>query len=308
MADYSPAEGGEPVVIDVPAPLAGSRLDVALAQLLPEHSRSRLKAWIEGRRVRLEGRTPKPSEKVHAGSRIEVVPPAAAESEPSLAQAIGLTVVHEDVHILVLDKPAGLVTHPGAGNPAGTLLNALLYHAPQLARLPRAGIVHRLDKDTSGLMVVAKTLAAHTYLVRRLAMREITRVYLAVVEGSPPESGEVDAPIGRHPVQRTRMAVVARGKPARTHFRVIERLAGAALVECHLDTGRTHQIRVHMKSIGHPLLGDPVYGSKTGRARFHRQALHATRLALAHPEDGVRREWLSVLPADMAALVAALRP
>jgi 23S rRNA pseudouridine1911/1915/1917 synthase len=225
----------------------------------------------------------------------------------AVPEEIPLDIVHEDQAILVLNKPAGLVVHPGSGNWTGTLMNALLNHAPQLKQVPRAGIVHRLDKDTSGLMVVAKTLEAQTDLVRQLQARTVSRIYLALVEGRVAEAGSVDAPIGRHPRERTKMAVVERGKPAVTHFHVLERLPHHTLVECRLETGRTHQIRVHMQSIGHPLVGDPVYGSRELRKAFHRQALHATRLGLIHPVSGQRMEWQVPMPGDMVELIERLR-
>src|SRR5690606_7272420 len=212
-----------------------------------------------------------------------------------LPEDIPLAVLFEDAHILVLDKPPGLVVHPGSGNRSGTLLNALLHHAPQLETVPRAGIVHRLDKETSGLMVVAKTLAAQTALVRQLQARDVGRHYLALVHGALAGPGSVDAPVGRHPTHRTKMAVIEGGREARTHYVVRERLRAATLVECRLETGRTHQIRVHMASIGHPLVGDPVYGRRRSgdalRDAFARQALHAFRLALVHPASGEPMQW-----------------
>jgi 23S rRNA pseudouridine1911/1915/1917 synthase len=225
---------------------------------------------------------------------------------------IPLPIVFEDASILVIDKPAGLVVHPGNGNATGTLMNALLHHAPELAQVPRAGIVHRLDKETAGLMVVAKTLTAQTDLVRQLQARTVKRHYLALVHGKVGAGGTVDAPLGRHPVQRTKMAVLKHGgKEARTHYTAEERFERCTLVECRLDTGRTHQIRVHMASIGHPLVGDPVYGkAKSGDARldaFPRQALHAWRLALVHPASGEAMQWESPLPADFAQLLESLR-
>jgi len=227
-------------------------------------------------------------------------------------EAIALDVVYEDATVLVVDKPAGLVVHPGAGNPRGTLLNALLHHAPTLASLPRAGIVHRLDKDTSGLMVVAKTATAQTDLVRQLQSRSVSRQYLALACGDLARGATVDAPIGRHPTARTRMAVVVRGKPARTHVEVLERHGIVTLISCRLETGRTHQIRVHLASIGHPLVGDPVYGGGRSAklppllAAFPRQALHAQRLALVHPVTGKAVAWTSPLPPDFASLLAAI--
>ena len=293
--------------VAVPEALAGRRLDQVLAELMPEHSRSRLQEWIEAGRVRVDGRDAKPKQKVWTGEQLSVRPLTHPSEVAAAPEAIPLDIVYEDDAILVLNKPAGLVVHPGSGNWTGTLLNALLSHAPQLKHVPRAGIVHRLDKDTSGLMVVAKTLEAQTDLVRQLQARSVSRIYLALVEGAAAEGGSVDAPIGRHPRERTRMAVVERGKPAVTHFRVLERLPQHSLVECRLETGRTHQIRVHMQSIGHPLVGDPVYGGRELRKLFHRQALHATRLALFHPVSGQRLEWEAPMPRDMAELIERLR-
>jgi 23S rRNA pseudouridine1911/1915/1917 synthase len=220
-----------------------------------------------------------------------------------------LTIIHEDESLLVVNKPPGLVVHPGAANWHGTLLNALLMHEPALAAIPRAGIVHRLDKDTSGLLVVAKTLAAQTDLVRQLAARTVKREYLAVVHGRVPRDGTVRAPIGRHPRQRTRMAVVARGRPAVTHYEVSEALGAATLLRCRLESGRTHQIRVHLHSIGYPLVGDPVYGARRpgGVPAFRRQALHAERLELTHPATRRLVSWRAALPSDMRRLIAALR-
>src|SRR6185369_1739650 len=214
--------------------------------------------------------------------------------------------VHEDAALLVVDKPAGLVVHPGSGNWHGTLANALLNHAPQLASIPRAGIVHRLDKDTSGLMVVAKTLIAQAALVRELQARSVTREYIALAAGDIAARGSIDAPIGRHPTRRTTMAVVATGKPARTHFEVIERFGTATLLACRLETGRTHQIRVHLASLRHPLVGDPAYGRK-GPLAFRRQVLHAFRLGLLHPVTGAECRWEAPLPDDLANLLAMLR-
>ncbi|HEX4883811.1 MAG TPA: RluA family pseudouridine synthase, partial [Casimicrobiaceae bacterium] len=226
-------------------------------------------------------------------------------------EAIALSIVYEDDDLLVIDKPVGLVVHPGAGNRSGTLLNALLHHAPSLATVPRAGIVHRLDKDTSGLMVVARTAEAQTSLVRQLASRTVARHYVALARGDLAKGVVVDAPIGRHPVHRTMMAVVERGKPARTHVDVVERFGSCTLVRCRLETGRTHQIRVHLAAIGHPLVGDPVYGGRgsglpAALRLFPRQALHAERLELAHPRDGRRMAWTAPLPDDFAALLAVL--
>ena len=292
------------LTLTVPPQPAGRRLDQVLAELLPEYSRSRIQTWIDEGQVLLDGAAAKPKQKVWGGEMLSVVPMAHPSEVEAAPEDIPLDIIYEDEAILVLNKPAGLVVHPGSGNWSGTLLNALLHHAPQLKQLPRAGIVHRLDKDTSGLMVVAKTLQAQTDLVRQLQARSVSRIYLAVVEGDAQSEGSVDAPIGRHPRDRVKMAVVERGKPALTHFRVLERLPRHTLVECRLETGRTHQIRVHMQSIGHPLVGDPVYGERT---LFHRQALHATRLALVHPATGARMEWEKSMPQDMAELLATLR-
>jgi 23S rRNA pseudouridine1911/1915/1917 synthase len=299
--------------LQVPADLAGLRLDQALARLLPDHSRSRLQDWIRRERILVNGATAQPRHKVWGGERIDIHPERNPADNADLPQALPLTVVFEDDTILVLDKPAGMVVHPGSGNRDRTLLNALLHHAPELAGVARAGIVHRLDKDTSGLLVVAKTLQAQTSLVRQLQARSVKRDYLAVVLGVPARTGKVEAPVGRHPVLRTRMAVVATGKPAVTHYRVLRAGAGWSLLECSLETGRTHQIRVHLASIGHALLGDPTYLGRSGSraapppARtFPRQALHATRLALTHPVSAARLTWESAAPPDLAALVAAL--
>ena len=296
----------------VPDACAGMRLDQALARLLPEHSRMRLKAWIEAGRVSLAGAAATPRTKVTGGQVLVVREAPAVRALADAGEAIALDVVYEDATILVVDKPAGLVVHPGAGNPRGTLLNALLHHAPALVALPRAGIVHRLDKDTSGLMVVAKTATAQTDLVRQLQSRSVSRQYLALACGDLARGATVDAPIGRHPTARTRMAVVARGKPARTHVEVLERHGIVTLISCRLETGRTHQIRVHLASIGHPLVGDPVYGGGRSAklppllAAFPRQALHAQRLALVHPVTGKAVAWTSPLPPDFASLLAAI--
>lgn len=297
---------------DVPVELAGLRLDQALARLFPQHSRSRLQHWAKQGRVRLDDGPADAKRRVCGGERVVVAPQAEPDAHADAPQAIAIDIVYEDETLLVVNKPAGLVVHPGSGNRDGTLLNALLHHAPALRELPRAGIVHRLDKDTSGLLVVARTLEAQTDLVRQLQARTVKREYLALVHGVVAHQGTVEAPVGRHPVDRVRMAVTARGKPARTHYEVVERFDETTLLRCRLDTGRTHQIRVHMHSIGHPLVGDPVYGGARRRAHargvsFDRQALHAARLGLVHPATGEAREWTSPLPADMDALLRALR-
>lgn len=287
------------------------RLDQTLAQLFPSHSRSRLQAWLKAGMVTLDGSCREAKMRVCGGEALVVREPDAPEVEAERAEDIPLQIVFEDAHILVIDKPVGLVVHPGNGNSKGTLLNALLHHSPPLSAVPRAGIVHRLDKDTSGLMVVAKTLEAQTDLVRQLQARSVSRHYFALVHGDLARSGAVDAPVGRHPVSRTRMAVVASGRPALTRFSVHERFGFATLVECRLETGRTHQIRVHMTHIGHPLVGDATYGvRRTGRGvidAFPRQALHAFRLGLRHPASGEAMTWSAQLPADFHDLLESLR-
>jgi 23S rRNA pseudouridine1911/1915/1917 synthase len=303
-ADVASAETAHSVTL--PAAAAGQRFDVALARALPQFSRARLRAWIDEGRVTEDGRTALPTRKVRGGEEV-VVRASSLPQETDLApEAIALAIAYEDDALLVVDKPAGLVVHPGAGNWAGTLANALLHHAPQLSGVPRAGIVHRLDKDTSGLMVVAKTLSAHTALVRQLQVRRVTRQYLALATGDIARGDTIDAPIGRHPTRRTTMAVVPSGKSARTHFEVMERFGNATLIRCRLETGRTHQIRVHLASLGHPLVGDPAYGRK-GPIPFSRQALHAARLALEHPMTGRVLACESPLPRDFADLLASLR-
>ena len=309
--DYSAAvsdEAEDSLALVVPPECAGMRLDQALARLLPEHSRSRLAQWVRDERVVLDGRAALPRAKVWGGESLQVRPAADPRTLASLPQDIPLEVVYEDEALIVIDKPPGLVVHPGSGNWQGTLLNALLRHEPRLADVPRAGIVHRLDKDTSGLLVVARTLTAQTDLVRQLQARTVRREYAAVAHGAIARDGTVEAAIGRHPVSRTRMAVVSRGKPAVTHYKVAARYAEATLLECRLETGRTHQIRVHLASIGHPLLGDPVYGKRSVKPalEFHRQALHAQRLGLVHPASGEAMSWEAPVPDDMRGLLARL--
>jgi 23S rRNA pseudouridine1911/1915/1917 synthase len=298
--------------------LAGQRLDQALASLFDGFSRSRLQQWIREGRVRVDGKVPRARDKVCGGERVELeaVLESRDEAQP---EDIPLAIVYRDEALLVVDKPAALVVHPAAGNWEGTLQNALLHADPTLAVLPRSGIVHRLDKDTSGLLVVARTLGAHKALVAALAAREVKREYRAIVIGVPTAGGTVEAPIGRHPTVRTRMAVVPHGRPATTHYRVLERFRAHALLQVNLETGRTHQIRVHLAHVRHPIVGDPVYA---GRLRippgatpllaealrgFGRQALHAHRLALAHPVTGEWLEWHAPMPTDMQALLAVLR-
>ena len=296
----------------LPESLAGMRMDRALAQMFPQYSRSRLQAWLKSGHVRVkrgacdlrvEGSTP-----VLGGERVELAPPPAHDARMPRAQRMPLDIVFEDRDLIVINKPVGLIVHPGAGNPDRTLMNALLAHQPALRQVPRAGIVHRLDKDTSGLLVVAKNLTAQARLAEQLAARSVKRTYLAVVHGDPLARGTIDAAVGRDTRVRTRMAVSHRGKQARTNYRVLERFGKAALLECRLDTGRTHQIRVHLQHIRHPIVGDPVYrrGTRPGIA-FARQALHAAELELAHPRSGKRMHWSAPLPEDMAALLARLR-
>jgi 23S rRNA pseudouridine1911/1915/1917 synthase len=304
----------------VPLSAAGRRFDQALAEMFPDYSRSRLAGWIKAGAVTLDGAPAPPRQLLRGGERVRLEAELAVEVE-SAPEAIELTVVHEDAHLLVLDKPAGLVVHPGAGNPAGTLLNALLHHDPKLAELPRAGIVHRLDKDTSGLMVVAKSLAAHTALVEMLSRHAVERQYEAVVLGTLVAGGTVDAPIGRHMGDRLRQAVRDEedGKHAVTHYRLRERFRAHSLIQCNLETGRTHQIRVHLAHIHHPLVGDPLYGGSLRLPKgatpelvaalrgFRRQALHAERLAFQHPVTGEAMAFEAQRPLDMEALVATLR-
>ncbi|WP_134638854.1 23S rRNA pseudouridine(1911/1915/1917) synthase RluD [Pseudomonas aeruginosa] len=303
---------------EAPFELGGQRLDQIAAQLFPEHSRSRLAGWIKDGRLTVDGAVLRPRDIVHSGAQLVLEAEQEAQGE-WLAQDIELEIVYEDEHILVIDKPAGLVVHPAAGHQDGTLLNALLYHVPDIANVPRAGIVHRLDKDTTGLMVVAKTLEAHTKLVAQLQARSVSRIYEAIVIGVITSGGTIDAPIGRHGVQRQKMAVVDAGKVAVSHYRVLERFRAHTHTRVKLETGRTHQIRVHMSHIGYPLVGDPVYG---GRFRippvasqtlvqtlreFPRQALHARFLELDHPATGVRMKWESPLPEDFLWLLSLLR-
>ena len=297
-----------PVSATVPPSLAGLRLDQALARLFPQYSRNRLQAWLRSGHIRFDGERAEPRRPVAGGERIDLAPPVPPAAAAPRAQKIPLAVVYEDRDLIVIDKPAGLVVHPGAGVPDRTLLNALLAHAPALAGVPRAGIVHRLDKDTSGLLVVAKNVSAQAALAEQLSSRAVRRVYLALVHGDPPARGMIDAPVGRDARVRTRMAVTRRGKEARTGYRVLERFGHAALVECRLETGRTHQIRVHMQHLRHPLIGDTVYrrGTRHGLA-FARQALHAAELELVHPRTGKRLHWRSPLPRDMAKLLESLR-
>lgn len=301
----------------VPPESAGSRLDQVLAQLFPEFSRSRMQQWIRDGAVLVDGQTMRPRDKLVGGEQVEVQ----AVLEEIIAvrpQAIELNIVFEDAHIMVIDKPAGLVVHPGAGNLEGTVQNALLHHEPALAGVPRSGIVHRLDKDTSGLMVVAKSLQAHNSLVTQLQERTVRREYLALVAGKFTAGGSVEAPIGRHPRDRVRMAVVMNGRDAISHYRVAQHFQAHTLLLVTLETGRTHQIRVHMAHLGRPLVGDPLYGGRLmlpkgasdavreGLREFRRQALHATRLGLVHPDSGEPMLWETPPPGDMQSLLDLL--
>ncbi|PIT38173.1 23S rRNA pseudouridine(1911/1915/1917) synthase RluD [Snodgrassella alvi] len=301
----------------VPNELAGLRLDAALAKLAPEFSRSRLTAWIRENHVTVNGHIVPPKYKLIGGETIQV---AIQQDESQLAftpEAMALNIIYEDDSVLVLNKPAGLVVHPAAGNWQGTLLNGLLAYCPALAQVPRAGIVHRLDKDTSGLMVVAKTVPAQTHLVRQLQARTVKRTYRAVADGIVPYDGKIETLIGRDPHNRTRMAVVPfGGKEAITHVKVLERYADFSYIECQLETGRTHQIRVHMKAAGHPLAGDPLYGNprhpatteaKAAIKAMARQALHAYRLSFIHPQTQEKVQFEASLPEDIYHLLSVLR-
>ena len=308
----------ENLTLSVPSDLKGKRLDQVVSALCPEHSRSRIQSWIRAGHVTVDGHRLRQREILQGGEQIHIDAEYESRQEGYARENIPLEVIHADTEILIINKPAGLVVHPGAGNPEGTLLNALLHHYPELDKVARAGIVQRLDKDTSGLMVIARTPSAHTCLVEQLQRRSITREYQAVVAGVLTAGGTVTAPLGRHPVHRTRIAVRDSGRFAVTHYRVIRRFRAHTHILCRLETGRTHQIRVHMAHIHHPLVGDPVYG---GRPRFPkevtpalrqqletfpRQALHASRLELVHPATGLQAGWDSPLPDDMQQLLADL--
>lgn len=308
------------LTLTIPIDLGGLRLDVALQRLLPEHSRSRLQAWIKDGLVTVAGLASTSKTKVWGGEAVVVQVQIKPEQQAFQAENIPLNIVFEDQHILVINKPAGMVVHPAAGNWTGTLLNALLFHAPELKDLPRAGIVHRLDKDTSGLLVVAKTLAAQTNLVRQLQARTVKREYRAIVWGQIWRNGMIDQPIGRDPRSRTKMAINRAGKPAITRYEMLERFSVQTYMRCNLETGRTHQIRVHMQYLKAPIVGDPVYGfrgivpiramTQTLRdavSQFKRQALHAIKLGLLHPASNEFVEWQIELPDDMKALLEAMR-
>jgi 23S rRNA pseudouridine1911/1915/1917 synthase len=295
----------------------GKRFDQALAELFPDYSRSRLQTWIKSGNAVLDGAVVAPRLRVNAGQEV-VLRIETLQSSEAQAEAMPLEIVFEDDDLLVVNKPAGLVVHPGAGNPAGTLMNGLLHYAPELADLPRAGILHRLDKDTSGLLLIARSAAAHTRLVRDLEQRLIRREYRAVCNDRLTAGETVDAPIGRHPAQRTKMAVTERGKPAMTHYRVLARFAAHSFLAVRLETGRTHQIRVHLAWRHHPLIGDPVYGGRLkipqgaspelieSLKSFRRQALHACELGFEHPVSGADMHFHAPLPSDLLGLLHTL--
>jgi 23S rRNA pseudouridine1911/1915/1917 synthase len=304
----------------VPETHAGLRVDVALQQLLPEFSRSKLQEWIKDEFVLVNEAYVSTKHKVYAGDEIKVIVQQNPENNAFLPEAISLDIIFEDETLLVINKPAGMVVHPAVGNWSGTLLNALLHHVPDIANVPRCGIVHRLDKETSGLLVVAKTLSAQTHLVQQLQARTVKREYRAIVWGQLWKNGVVNQPIGRHPSIRTRMAVHLSGKPAVTHYEILERFGVHTYLRCNLETGRTHQIRVHMQYLKAPIVGDPVYGLKSIMPiksmsdalrqhilGFHRQALHAIRLGLIHPLSGEAMEWSIDLPDDMKTLLEMIR-
>jgi len=303
--------------LDLPQDLAGLRLDQALARVLPQYSRARLQGWIEAGAVQVDGRLLRGRDKVLGGERVLIEARIEAD-EQVVAEALPLDIVFKDRALLVINKPPGMVVHPGAGNSGQTLQNALLAFDPKLAVVPRAGIVHRLDKDTSGLLVVARTPEVHTALVAAIAEREVERHYIALCTGVMTAGGTVDEPIGRHRSQRTRMAIRSDGRPAVTHYRVLKRFRSHTMVRAELETGRTHQIRVHLAHIGYPLVGDPAYGGRrrvpagatadlvTALAGFKRQALHAARLKLEHPVTGREVEWEVPLPVDMARLAETM--
>jgi 23S rRNA pseudouridine1911/1915/1917 synthase len=305
--------------LQIPPELAGSRLDVALARLLPAHSRTRIKGWIEEGAVLVGRQRLRPRDLVEAGAHVRVHMTADAPKAQVLPEAIALRLVHEDADLLVIDKPAGLVVHPGAGNPSHTLQNALLGWDPALARLPRAGLIHRLDKDTSGLLVVARTAEAQTSLSRQLMARTMAREYLTVCVGVMTGGGTIDAPIGRNRSDRLRMAVRESGRPAVTHYRVLERFRAHTYLSVQLETGRTHQIRLHLSHQKYPVVGDPVYGGRFAQPRgaasqlidtlraFKRQALHAASLGLDHPRTGKRLVLNTPVPEDFGQLLLALR-
>ncbi len=303
----------------ITAECSGLRLDQALAKLCPQFSRARLQAWIKSGHVQVNGHPARQRDRTRAGQRLDLRPRPETPNASWAAENIPLDIVHEDEHILVLNKPAGLIVHPGAGHPDATLLNALLYHCDALRQLPRAGIIQRLDKDTSGIMIIAKSSLAHTRLVKDMQQRKIRRQYRALVHGEPISGGRIAHPIGRDPTQRLKMAVIPGGKPAVTHYRLAGRYNGITELQVNLETGRTHQIRVHLAYIKHPVIGDPVYAHRNplpkkisaelrqGIQGFTRQALHAEVLGVTHPLTGVRQHWQVPAPADYQHLLAMIK-
>lgn len=295
----------------------GQRLDAVISHLLTKHSRSRIQSWIKSGDLLCNGNKCNSRDRVQGGEQIDINTQILT-TPTYIGEQLPLETIYSDDDIIIINKPAGLVTHPGAGNHSGTLVNALLYHFPELAKLPRAGIIHRLDKDTSGILVVARTLTAHTYLVNELQQRHIKREYLALVQGYLTAGGTIEANIGRHPRTRIKMAVVSGGKTARTHYRISERFAEHTLLRVTLDSGRTHQIRVHLAHTHHPIVGDPLYGKlrlpkgsstylKQQLQQFKRQALHAHKLGLNHPQSGDYLELTTPLPQDLQILLQTLR-
>jgi len=305
------------LTVDVPLHLAGKRLDQILVEIFPDYSRNKLQTWIKAGRVTVNQQQIKAKDRLEGGEAI-ILDAEAEEVTEYLAEDIPLDIIYEDEDILIVNKPAGLVVHPGAGNWSGTLQNGLLFHLPEAVTIPRSGIVHRLDKDTSGLLMVAKTLAAHHSLVEQLQARTIHREYLAITIGRMTGGGTIDEPLGRHPTDRKRYAVRESGKPAITHYRVLERFLHNTLIQVKLETGRTHQIRVHMAHLRMPLVGDPMYSGRFQMPKdcgndleqvlrqFKRQALHAEKLGLIHPRTGEYQEWQLPVPTDMQVLLAAL--
>jgi 23S rRNA pseudouridine1911/1915/1917 synthase len=303
---------------EVTADLSGNRLDQIAAKLFPEYSRARLQIWIKEGSLRVNNGLMKPKDRVYSGDLLEIEAELAAE-ETWAPEEMPLDIVFEDDHLLVLNKASGMVVHPAAGHSQGTLLNGLMHYNPQLQDLPRGGIVHRLDKDTTGLMVVAKTLIAHASLVNQLQERSVSREYEAVVHGVLIGGGTVERPLGRHPVNRKKRAIVEEGQEAITHYRVLNRFRSHTHIQVKLETGRTHQIRVHMAYLNHALVGDPMYGGRLQLPascsreladflrQFRRQALHARRLALLHPESGEELSWEAETPGDMVELMELLR-
>lgn len=304
--------------LNIPDELGGLRLDQALAKLLPQFSRTQIQEWLKNSEITLDGQHPKARDTVIGGENIIIH--ATQKAQPIYtAQAISLDIIYEDEALIVINKPAGMVVHPAAGNNENTLLNALLHHIPHLENLPRAGIIHRLDKNTTGLLVIAKTPEALSNLSQQIRNRSASRVYQAIVCGVLTSGGTVDEPISRHPMQRKRMAVIDNGKPSVTHFRVIERYRAHTRIKVQLETGRTHQIRVHMAHIHYPVFGDPVYGGRlqipkgatpeliTELRQFKRQALHAYELGLIHPVTKKQISWQAPIPDDMQQLINTLK-